>query len=660
MRERITMSRSSLLGMNIVLFILLLISSSYTAAYYVSSSTGDDSWNGEYSSPQGGENGPWKTIGKANGFSLSAGDTVYIRAGTYGEAIRPSQSGSSTEYITFKKYGDEEVIISGASISPAIELSNKSYITIDGIQATNVKRYVKAESATHTIVKNCRFEEPADDASYTVILYTLGANYNKFINNYASGGSDLINIRMNSNHNLIAGNEFYSAAHAIFAIRTGSFNIIRNNYFHNDKNKIGEIYNYCDEPGYDTIPTAHNVIEDNIFAKTTGDGDNSPEAGIQFAGQKCIIRRNIFYDNLGGINFALYPGTNCVNYPDPPYEAGKNYENRIYHNVFYENTHGGILTNEWQEAEFYDNVIKNNIFQGNDLLLESNGVSFWNDMESEPIQFMFGRFGVVFENNDVVSPPSKEDWAIVAGDRSALLTPANRSVAQWETDYPDTFKSNLSLDPGFVDHVNHDFNLSSGSNMIDKGAFLTHTTSQGSGTTIPVADARYFCDGFGVRGELGDVIQLAEQTQAARITNVDFVNNVVTIDTALSWSANQGVGLAYNGSAPDIGAYEYGNIIKIKQNCNSNHAGGYNLHIRPQNKYVVISFNATEMLKAHVTIYDICGRYITQVVCKTLPGDNSITWDRHNDSGNPVPAGCYILQLQYSESVFSKRFVMCH
>ncbi len=655
--EKVKMKHNISLRMLLALHTTLLLSSAYATTYYVSSSVGNDSWNGLYATSQGGENGPWKTIGKANGFSLSAGDTVCIRAGNYTESIRPSNSGNSNAYITFKNYTNEEVVITG-NVSPAIELSNRSYIIVDGIKATDVRRYVRAENAKYTIVRNCRFESAAANASYTVILYTLGADYNQFINNYASGGSDLINIRQNSNHNLIAGNEFYSASHAIFAIRTGSYNIIKNNYFHNDKNKIGEIYNYCDELGYDTIPTEHNLIEKNVFAKTTGDDDNSPEAGIQFAGQNCIIRRNVFYDNVGGINLALYPGTNCINYPDPPYEAGKNYENRIYNNVFYANTHAGICTNEWDEAEFYDNVIKNNIFQNNNLQLETNDISFWNNMEGEPIQFMFGRVEFIFENNDILTPSSKEDWAAVAGDRSALLNPANRSIAQWETDYSDIFKNNVQLAPGFVDPNNLDFHLQASSAVIDKGAFLTHTISQGSGTTIPLEDARYFCDGFNITGELGDVIQLAGQSQTARITDVDFTNNSVTVDNTLTWSESQGVSLAYNDAAPDIGAYEYDGINNTKDNYIGENFGGNTLRAWPQNVHVAISFTVPKALQVHIKFYDVMGKCITQFVCNALSGDNTVKWNRHSDFGNPVAAGCYIVKLQYVNSVFIKRFVL--
>jgi hypothetical protein len=101
-----------------------------------------------------------------------------------------------------------------------------------------------------------------------------------------------------------------------------------------------------------------------------------------------------------------------------------------------------------------------------------------------------------------------------------------------------------------------DLRLKSGSPRIDKGAFLTTVTgASGSGTQFQVFDAGYFTDGWGIID--GDIIQMSGSTQRARITAVDYISNIITVDVICSWSQNQGVTLAYTGSAPDMGAFEY-------------------------------------------------------------------------------------------------------
>jgi MYXO-CTERM domain-containing protein len=85
---------------------------------------------------------------------------------------------------------------------------------------------------------------------------------------------------------------------------------------------------------------------------------------------------------------------------------------------------------------------------------------------------------------------------------------------------------------------------------------VTTTNGAGQGTEIPVADASYFSDGFGVVD--GDRIQLEGETARLQIVSIDYGQNLLTVDTDATWSDGQGVGLPYQGPAPDIGAFEYG------------------------------------------------------------------------------------------------------
>jgi len=150
----------------------------------------------------------------------------------------------------------------------------------------------------------------------------------------------------------------------------------------------------------------------------------------------------------------------------------------------------------------------------------------------------------------------------VLGNYYSLASGSNASGYFVPTIPSGNIKS--SEDPLFVDISaaatvanidTFDFHLQAGSPLIDKGVFLTTTTSAGSGTVIPVVDAGYFIDGYGIVP--GDTIQFQGQTQTARITSVDYTNNRLTVDTPLTWTSGLGVSLSYNGLAPEIGAYEY-------------------------------------------------------------------------------------------------------
>lgn len=55
---------------------------------------------------------PWRTLAKATATAV-AGDTVFLRAGTYRETLKPAASGTATAPIAFSAYAGEAVTITG-------------------------------------------------------------------------------------------------------------------------------------------------------------------------------------------------------------------------------------------------------------------------------------------------------------------------------------------------------------------------------------------------------------------------------------------------------------------------------------------------------------------------------------------------------------------
>ena len=87
--------------------------------YYVSSSIGDDSYDG-LAPAWNGTNGPWQTISKVNSTGFSAGDQILFKKGdAWNEQLVFSSSGTSSMSITFGSYGsgDSPLINSADTIS---------------------------------------------------------------------------------------------------------------------------------------------------------------------------------------------------------------------------------------------------------------------------------------------------------------------------------------------------------------------------------------------------------------------------------------------------------------------------------------------------------------------------------------------------------------
>ena len=117
----------------------------------------------------------------------------------------------------------------------------------------------------------------------------------------------------------------------------------------------------------------------------------------------------------------------------------------------------------------------------------------------------------------------------------------------------------ITTDPLFDNPIGGNFSLSKRSPDIDSGSPLTQTAAAGSGTMIPVGDAGYFTDGYGL--VTGDTVRVGEAT--AIVTGVDYTANTITIDRQIRWGMGDGVSYGFTGTKPDRGAIEMGFMGEI-------------------------------------------------------------------------------------------------
>jgi hypothetical protein len=423
------------------------------------------------------------------------GNTVSIRGGVYQEILAPARSGAPGQPITFRAHGAEPVQLSSPS-GIALNLVSRSHITVEGLAISNASGWGRLENSIGVVIRNNRFAQ-ATATGTTGGLKLVRSSLNQIIGNTFEDGNDSLVIQ-ESDRNLVLGNMFSKARHSLLSIRCSSYNVVRENRFHNLDQKAAEIYD-CE--GVSDAPvrldaTKRNLIDGNIFAGTPPADAEHRYNGIQLAGQQGIIRRNLFYDNLGGgINFSVYSD-----------EALHNYGNRVYNNTFYANhCYGLAASDDVDPARYFGNRVENNLF---------------------------------YRNTDCGGSAAQINIR-----NSTAVALANNAI--------------LTVSPLFVDESTRDLRLTAASPMVDAAAFVTRAAAAGSGTQLRVTDAGYFFDGFGVSGQEGDEVQLdSETSQTARIVAIDYVNNLLTLKTPLSWSAGQAIHLAYTGRRPDMGARE--------------------------------------------------------------------------------------------------------
>jgi PKD repeat protein len=477
---------------------------------------------------------PWD-LPTANA-NLQAGDTAIMRGGDYadGGGIAPARSGTGGSPIVYQAFvGETPRIYKTKKGTPTgVNLESRSYIMIDGITAQNCSYWIRALQSTGITIKNCHFTDSPNWESSR--LRNMG-DYLYIGNCSFTNGTDNVTVE-GGNYHLIENNTFDTASHTLLVFMGVKNSVIRGNYFRNPIQKCEEVFSTRDTQWPPPARTSeYLVIEDNEYALASG--PQHDWAGIQYSGNNSIVRRNVFHDCGVAIDVTTYP--------DDQQEAWYNEHNRYYHNTFYKNGYllDGVALYFGRDPTLWcgDQVFVNNMLFLNES--ERSGTS-----PSDQVVFGWNTAPTdgTFYYNDLFYTQTGQDLF------GALSPQANWTLAEFEAAYPATAANNMEANPQMVDPNNGNFTLQPGSPCIDAGGPLTRTTSAGSGTVIPVADALYFSDGKGIVDP--DVIRVGGVQRT--IASVNYANNQITVSESLSWANNAPVTLDYFGSGPDIGASE--------------------------------------------------------------------------------------------------------
>jgi hypothetical protein len=205
--------------------------------------------------------------------------------------------------------------------------------------------------------------------------------------------------------------------------------------------------------------------------------------------------------------------------------------NHIYNNVI-TNIYKYPLILADEEADFGTGVkVENNYFKNNIIF---NNISNYQILISNQSNIK----DYYFENNLFYKS---------GVDKVLSIRGLTYNVAEIEA-IDSNWEGNLQVDPD----LDSNYKPNTTSPCVDAGAFLTTTISSGTGTTIPVHDAMYFTDGFGIIP--GDIIRIGNTIAA--ISDINYDNNTITLTTRVSWQNRDPVSLTYQGDRPDIGFFE--------------------------------------------------------------------------------------------------------
>ncbi|MCJ7645921.1 right-handed parallel beta-helix repeat-containing protein [bacterium] len=249
---------------SLTLISILYISTLAQAKTYCVAKNGNDSNSGT-------EAAPWATVDKAAA-TMVAGDTVYVKAGTY-SGVGLQTSGTAGKYISYFAYPGDTV-----KVGQFYFYNGVSYIKVDGFDFVNGN------------------------------LELSGGNndYNIFSNNTIhSGSSTGINFGGDSEGNIIEGNIIYGVGHGVHTSGGTAGTIIRNNIIHD-----------CYLHGLGMVGGTGEKYLNNIIYNCTKSGIH-PGSGGPSNGE---IRGNLVYNNgksaiyVSASNF-LIMNNSCVSKP---------------------------------------------------------------------------------------------------------------------------------------------------------------------------------------------------------------------------------------------------------------------------------------------------------------------------------------------------------
>ena len=572
----------------------LTLSGAALAATYWVSPTGAAAWaDCTGSTPLNGASACSLSIANNNAV---AGDTIYLRGGTYRQTsssrcennytcgIFPKNRGTANARITFMGYTGETPVITadaGLTSSKGITIFGTGpgvgiYIRVSGITFHNLYIWASLYNyANHNEIDHCTFysdtgQDFGGAAGLSIASMCSGGNswvcyskhnwihHNTFSRAHEYGnqscheGADLIRIGSaysasednrstteQCDYNTVEYNTIAYAGHALMDTY-GGYNVVRGNKMHNE----GWITDYSG--GSCSFPPMPNGKYGHRGLQTTEDYAR-PRQYVLVEGNRFGFS-SANPNNPGDANYAIASPSTIVryNYSFGAHQAGIG--TKWY--TAYPNQSDALANRGRSGTGPYNIRIYNN-------------TTFWNGhtypymKSSQPgcttcpgklagINVFSGALDVIVKNNIAYNNYSYTlygyDITVDSGKNPANY-PANITEANnWTTANGDPrFVNPYVGDPTSATLPN--LALQSSSGAIDRGIHLTQAKGSGSSsTTLVVDDAMYFQDGsWGsdlARGVsfFPDWIVIGTVTNLVQISSINYSTNTVTLASPMSWS----------------------------------------------------------------------------------------------------------------------------
>ncbi len=588
--------------------------------------------NGNDNNP-GTEAEPWKTLKKVSNFSFATGDDVYLKRGDkfHENLLYIKWSGTPNNPAIIGAYGsgDKPIVSFDAPAKKnhyGITARSQKHIVFEHIDLINTGIALTGAGSKDYTVRNVKVTNSRGAAIFL-----------QQVDGYLV--EDCETDR--------AGNGGIAVWGSVAPLAKNG--IIRNNHTHHGKSNDGIVI-HQDGSGGGVGP--NHLILNNI-------SHHNPEQGYDFtAGSYIYLRDNVSYDNPGGGITIGHSGHHVFvdkhssrGEGDWTFSIGMGGDISEYLTVrrsllVNPTTYGIRLQGNTKHAAIANNTI---VYGGT---LKQN----------RPMIAMQGGFtDVTVKNNILISTNNTPDYYI------GYLNGRNPSNTNSDFDYNFYYRPDLEqklfagkvfsdwqsafnqdvhgqyIDPLLNNLSAKDYTLKNNSPAIDAGVPLTNTINSGSGTKVKVGIAYFFFDGFGLMD--GDEISIGNNAPV-KVLKVDYENNTLTIDKSISWSSGDGVSLPYNGSAPDIGAFESGSTLATSEFDN---AIDVLVYPNPTENEINLQFSKSIKVET-VSIHDMLGK---EVFTKNITSSETNLVLKLN-----LAKGIYFVKIATEKGQLSKKIII--
>ena len=127
----------------------------------------------------------------------------------------------------------------------------------------------------------------------------------------------------------------------------------------------------------------------------------------------------------------------------------------------------------------------------------------------------------------------------------------------------------------------------------------------------------------------------------------------------ISYYKTPGMGQSYDRCGAMSEPFEPDGELAVDFAAISTFFSLYKNYPNPFNPITSLRYNLPEEVQVILTVYDLMGREVTQLVNTAQEaGYKSVQWDATDNFGNPVSAGIYLYQIRAGEFVQTKKMVL--